>query len=225
MPASIIPLKPSQAFNTPFIDKAMESLNKKTTAGISFASAAAGGASKPTVASAVATATPTTTTSGQAKNGGATTTGTGAGAVTSSPALGSQSPAPSGATESNTSTATITATTTATSNANNGAIDWVLGMNVKVVTLADEVYEGQVFAYDMIMNCVVLHIKLVSPLFLCFFCRWYFASMRSFPYCFDPPTAYTQRAIMGELPRGNREERDLMRFLIVYFFLYLRLTT
>ncbi|KAF9907063.1 hypothetical protein EC991_011367 [Linnemannia zychae] len=146
----------------------MESLNKKTTAGISFASAAAAGANKPTAAASttsVATAAaPATTTTGPAKNGGVTTgAGTGAGAVASG--LGSQSPAPSGTTDSkataitpstntNTSAATAAVTTTTTNNANNGAIDWVLGMNVKVVTLADEVFEGQVFAYDVIMNCV-----------------------------------------------------------------------
>ncbi|KAG0379312.1 hypothetical protein BGX24_000869 [Mortierella sp. AD032] len=145
----------------------MESLNKKTTTGISgglsFASAAAAGANKPAVT------TPATTAAGPAKNGGATATGAGAGtgAVASSPALGSQSSAPSGtadpkataittsiATNTNAAVATTTTLTSTTTNANNGAIDWVLGMNVKVVTLADEVYEGQVFAYDVIMNCV-----------------------------------------------------------------------
>ncbi|KAF9541085.1 hypothetical protein EC957_003412 [Mortierella hygrophila] len=126
----------------------MESLNKKSTTGISgglsFASAAAAGA-KP------AATTPATTT-GPTKNGGA------ASAPSSSPALGSQSPAPSGTDSKTAATTTINATTAATTttnaNSNNGAIDWVLGMNVKVVTLADEVFEGQVYAYDVIMNCV-----------------------------------------------------------------------
>ncbi|KAG9069762.1 hypothetical protein KI688_009087 [Linnemannia hyalina] len=116
----------------------MESLNKKSTAGISgglsFASAAAAGANKP------AATTPATTT-GPAKNGGA------ASAPSSSPALGSQSPAPSGTDSKTAATTTINATTAATTttntNSNNGAIDWVLGMNVKVVTQADEVFEGQ----------------------------------------------------------------------------------
>ncbi|KAG0292652.1 hypothetical protein BGZ96_003866 [Linnemannia gamsii] len=134
----------------------MESLNKKTTAGISgglsFASAAAAGANKP-AAPAAATATPAiAAATGPAKNGGAAT-------ASSSPALGSQ---PSGTdskaatTTTNTSNSTtVAAATTTNSPTNNiGAIDWVLGMDVKVVTLADEVYEGQVYAYDVIMNCV-----------------------------------------------------------------------
>ncbi|KAG0271465.1 hypothetical protein BGZ95_000717 [Linnemannia exigua] len=149
----------------------MESLNKKTTTGISgglsFASAAAAGANKPAAATI-----PATTATGPAKNGGATAAGAGAGTgavASSSPALGSQSSAPSGTTDSktaaittstvtntNAAAATITTSTSTTTNANNGAIDWVLGMNVKVVTLADEVYEGHVFAYDVIMNCVCL---------------------------------------------------------------------
>ncbi|KAF9121191.1 hypothetical protein BGW39_010777 [Mortierella sp. 14UC] len=160
-----------KAFNPPSNPPVMESLNKKTTAGISFASAAAAGANKPAAATSGASVTaataPVTTTTGPAKNGGATTTGagTGAGAGAVASALGSQSSAPSGtndskaaaitpSTNTNTGAATVPATTTTASNANNGAIDWVLGMNVKVVTQADEVYEGQVFAYDVIMNCV-----------------------------------------------------------------------
>ncbi|KAG0286731.1 hypothetical protein BGZ97_007329 [Linnemannia gamsii] len=135
----------------------MESLNKKSTAGISgglsFASAAAAGANKPAAPAAAATATPATTaTTRPAKNGGAA-------AASASPALGSQ---PSGAdsktatTTTNTtiSTTAAAATTTNSLASNNGAIDWILGMNVKVVTLADEVHEGQVYAYDVIMNCV-----------------------------------------------------------------------
>ncbi|KAK3830434.1 MAG: anticodon-binding domain-containing protein [Linnemannia elongata] len=139
----------------------MESLNKKSTTGISgglsFASAAAAGANKPaTTTPAAAAPNVTTTTTGPAKNGGAASGA--ASAASSSPALGSQSPAPSG-TEPKVAAATTTnpttvAATTINANSNNGAIDWVLGMNVKVVTLADEVFEGQVYAYDVIMNCV-----------------------------------------------------------------------
>ncbi|OAQ28534.1 hypothetical protein K457DRAFT_138630 [Linnemannia elongata AG-77] len=141
----------------------MESLNKKSTAGISgglsFASAAAAGANKPTATTPSAAATTATTTSvGPAKNGGAASGA--ASTASSSPALGSQSPAPSGTdskTAATTTANTITAAATTTNaNNNNGAIDWVLGMNVKVITLADEVFEGQVYAYDVIMNCVVL---------------------------------------------------------------------
>ncbi|KAF8939647.1 hypothetical protein BGZ47_008088 [Haplosporangium gracile] len=137
----------------------MESLNKKSTTGISgglsFASAAAAGANKPAASATPAATTPATITTGPAKNGGAAS---GAATASSSPALGSQSPAPSG-TDSKTGSTTATTMTTAAVpstnvNSNNGAIDWILGMNVKVVTLADEVYEGQVYAYDVIMNCV-----------------------------------------------------------------------
>ncbi|KAF9148890.1 hypothetical protein BG015_009371 [Linnemannia schmuckeri] len=137
----------------------MESLNKKSTTGISgglsFASAAAAGANKPAASATPAAATPATTTTGPAKNGGAAS---GAATASSSPALGSQSPAPSGtASKAGSTTATNMTTAaipTTNANSNNGAIDWILGMNVKLVTLADEVYEGQVYAYDVIMNCV-----------------------------------------------------------------------
>ncbi|KAF9931825.1 hypothetical protein FBU30_009521 [Linnemannia zychae] len=124
----------------------MESLNKKSTTGVSsglsFASAAAAGTNKPS-----ATTLAGTTSTGPAKNGGAPTT--------ASPTLGSQSPVPSG-TDSIAASTTATTNTNTGVNANNGAIDWILGMNVKVVTLADEVFEGQVYAYDVIMNCVCL---------------------------------------------------------------------
>ncbi|KAF9099105.1 hypothetical protein BGX29_007298 [Mortierella sp. GBA35] len=130
----------------------MESLNKKPagiSGGLSFASAAAAAANKPVTnnTNTGATITPATT-----KNGGAV--------ASNSPALGSQSPAPPGtdskatAAPATTTTITTATATNANTNSNNGAIDWVLGMNVKVVTLADEVYEGQVYAYDVIMNCV-----------------------------------------------------------------------
>ncbi|KAF9422279.1 hypothetical protein BGZ94_008633 [Podila epigama] len=35
-----------------------------------------------------------------------------------------------------------------------GNIDWVLGKHVKVLTVSNEVFEGQVYAYDVLMNCV-----------------------------------------------------------------------
>ncbi|KAK9762852.1 hypothetical protein K7432_011000 [Basidiobolus ranarum] len=39
--------------------------------------------------------------------------------------------------------------------------EWVLGMRVRVKTVTDEEYEGQIYTYDPITNCVVLHILLI----------------------------------------------------------------
>ncbi|KAF9398217.1 hypothetical protein BGX21_008047, partial [Mortierella sp. AD011] len=35
-----------------------------------------------------------------------------------------------------------------TASASSGSIDWIVGLNVKVITQADDVFEGQVYAYD-----------------------------------------------------------------------------
>ncbi|KAG9323745.1 hypothetical protein KVV02_007740, partial [Mortierella alpina] len=133
----------------------MESLSKKSPAGvpgISFASAAAGKGS-----AASATATPAVA-AGIPNVGGSSgptaKNGSNASSRQSSPALGSQSPAlgaDKGADNGSSSLSQAGAS---------GSIDWVLGKHVKVVTLAEEVHEGQVYAFDVIMNCVVLHINL-----------------------------------------------------------------
>ena len=40
-------------------------------------------------------------------------------------------------------------------------LEWVLGRSVRVKTLLDEEYEGEIYAYDLKTNCVVLHILLI----------------------------------------------------------------
>ncbi|KAG0199982.1 hypothetical protein BGX28_006830 [Mortierella sp. GBA30] len=125
----------------------MEPLGKKSPAGISgfsFASAAAGKGS----AAPSATASAASTTSGA--SGQSSKNGSNASSNQSSPALGSQSPALGSVSGTDKGSPTSL-----------GAIDWVLGKHVKVVTLADEVFEGQVYAFDVIMNCVCPS-KLVS---------------------------------------------------------------
>ncbi|KAG0252464.1 hypothetical protein BG011_006950 [Mortierella polycephala] len=120
----------------------METLNKKTP--VSFASAAAGN-----IPSTSAATTPTAATAAAAPSGTsgpATKNGSNASSNQSSPALGSQSPA-----LASTSPGVDKAPA---SSASLGNIDWTLGLSVKVVTLADEVFEGQVYAFDPIMNCV-----------------------------------------------------------------------
>ncbi|KAG0344947.1 hypothetical protein BG004_004056 [Podila humilis] len=69
----------------------------------------------------------------------------------------SQSPSPASVTPSTPTVAVGTDKANASS-----TIDWVLGKHVRVVTLSDEVFEGQVYAYDILMNCVVIHIFLVN---------------------------------------------------------------
>ncbi|KAF9285029.1 hypothetical protein BGZ68_004200 [Mortierella alpina] len=134
----------------------MESLSKKSPAGmsgISFASAAAGkgSAASSTAAPAVAAAASTAGTPNAGGSSGPTAkNGSNASSRQSSPALGSQSPALGADKDSSVSQSGAS-----------GTIDWVLGKHVKVVTLADEVYEGQVYAFDVIMNCVCPS-KLVS---------------------------------------------------------------
>ncbi|KAF9568845.1 hypothetical protein EC968_002866 [Mortierella alpina] len=124
--------------------------------GISFASAAAGKGSAasstatPVVAAAAAAGTP----SAGGSSGPTTKNGSNASSRQSSPALGSQSPA-LGTDKGTDKGSPLSQTGTS------GTIDWVLGKHVKVVTLADEVYEGQVYAFDVIMNCVCPS-KLVS---------------------------------------------------------------
>ncbi|KAF9177324.1 hypothetical protein BGZ51_007180 [Haplosporangium sp. Z 767] len=120
----------------------METLNKKTP--ISFASAAAGkspGTSAATTPTAVAAAVVPSGTSGPG-----TKDGSNASSNQSSPALGSQSPS-----LASTNPGINKAPASSTSLGN---IDWTLGLPVKVVTLTDEVFEGQVYAFDTIMNCV-----------------------------------------------------------------------
>ncbi|KAF9429436.1 hypothetical protein BGZ76_001291 [Entomortierella beljakovae] len=57
---------------------------------------------------------------------------------------GQSSPAPT----------SVTGTDKAVASPSPGTIDWIIGTNVKVVTQTDEVFEGQVYAYDVIMNCI-----------------------------------------------------------------------
>ncbi|KAF9080057.1 hypothetical protein BGX27_005746, partial [Mortierella sp. AM989] len=112
----------------------MESLNKK--APLNFAAAA--GKTASTQPTATTTSAGPTSGSGQppAKNGTN---------VTNPSSLGPQSSAPS---------PTAGADKAAAASASSGSIDWIVGLNVKVVTQADEVFEGQVYAYDVIMNCI-----------------------------------------------------------------------
>ncbi|KAF9986633.1 hypothetical protein BGZ75_001573 [Mortierella antarctica] len=134
----------------------MESLSKKSPAGvpgISFASAAAGkgSAASSTATPAVATGTP----NAGGSSGPTAKNGSNASSRQSSPALGSQSPALGADKGADKGSSSLTQAGAS------GTIDWVLGKHVKVVTLADEVHEGQVYAFDVIMNCVCPS-KLVS---------------------------------------------------------------
>lgn len=139
---------------------------------ISFAAAAAAAAAKPAPATpASGTSTPSAGSAPSASPASPAPSGPGApgkngsngASAQASPALGSQSPA------------TPSAIATSDKAISSGGIDWVLGKHVKVVTQSDEVFEGQVYAYDVLMNCVVLHIFLVSvpdiPFFSMFVCR------------------------------------------------------
>lgn len=48
-------------------------------------------------------------------------------------------------------------------------LEWTLGLSIRVKTLNDDEYEGQIYAYDPKTNCVVLHIlfgSLVTELVL-----------------------------------------------------------
>ncbi|RHZ87991.1 hypothetical protein Glove_26g176 [Diversispora epigaea] len=46
-------------------------------------------------------------------------------------------------------------------------LEWVLGLSIRVKTLNDEEYEGQIYAYDPKTNCVVLHILFTNFLIYC----------------------------------------------------------
>ncbi|GJJ77269.1 protein LSM12 [Entomortierella parvispora] len=130
----------------------MESLNKKTPSGttpLSFASAAA--ASKTTATSATGTATPGTGASTpSAKNGSHPST------TQASPVLGSQSSATlsSRPQSGKSSAAPTTASSPTTPAAPTNGLEWILEMPVRVVTTADEIFEGKVYAYDVTMNCL-----------------------------------------------------------------------
>ncbi|KAF9366313.1 hypothetical protein BGX34_004238 [Mortierella sp. NVP85] len=121
----------------------METLGKKTSTPMNFAAAAGKAPATPPASSA------SQGSSGTSKNGSNST-------GNQSPASGSQSPAPASA-------RTVTDKTSTAGSATSDGLDWIIGMNVKVVTQADEVYEGQVYAYDTVMNCLALHITLVCP--------------------------------------------------------------
>ncbi|KAF9316968.1 hypothetical protein BG003_001350 [Podila horticola] len=130
---------------------------------ISFAAAAAAAAAKPASTPASGTSTPSAGSASSASvpapapapapvaaaAGASGKNGSNGATAQSSPSLGSQSPAVS------------SAITTPDKAISSGSIEWVLGKHVKVVTQSDEVFEGQVYAYDVLMNCVVLHIFLV----------------------------------------------------------------
>ncbi|KAI8595974.1 anticodon-binding domain-containing protein [Dissophora ornata] len=127
----------------------MESLNKKPSTPISFA-AIAGKTPIPTAF--VPTSSVASGTAPSSKNGSNAPSGQ------SSPALRSQSPAaaPPASTTPGPGPEKPSASAPPSSS---GSIDWIVGMNVKVVTQADEVFEGQVYAYDLIMNCLCLSSK------------------------------------------------------------------
>ncbi|KAG0326104.1 hypothetical protein BG000_001534 [Podila horticola] len=121
---------------------------------ISFAAAAAAAAAKPASTPASGTSTPSAGSASSASApapapapvaaaaGASGKNGSNGAAAQSSPSLGSQSPAIS------------SAITTPDKAISSGSIEWVLGKHVKVVTQSDEVFEGQVYAYDVLMNCV-----------------------------------------------------------------------
>lgn len=123
----------------------METLSKKTSTPMNFAAAAGKAPVIPPASSAT--------------QGGPSGAGPKNGSNPSnnqpSSASGSQSPAPASAAR------TATDKAPAAGSASSDGLDWIVGLNVKVVTLADEVFEGQVFAYDALMNCLALHIILV----------------------------------------------------------------
>ncbi|KAK3814991.1 MAG: anticodon-binding domain-containing protein [Benniella sp.] len=114
----------------------METLGKKTSTPMNFAAAAGKAPATPPASSA------SQGPSGTSKNGSNS-------AGNQSPASGSQSPAPAPA-------RTGTDKAPAAGSATSDGLDWIIGMNVRVVTQADEVYEGQVYAYDTVMNCLAL---------------------------------------------------------------------
>ncbi|KAF8984318.1 hypothetical protein BGZ46_008297 [Entomortierella lignicola] len=120
----------------------MESQNKKTP--ISFAAAAGKQASAQPAATNVSTGGATAG-SGQhpAKNGANVP-------ASQSSTQGSQSQS------SSTPASATTATKSAVTTASLGSIDWIVGLNVKVVTQSDETFEGEVYAYDVVMNCICL---------------------------------------------------------------------
>jgi hypothetical protein len=130
----------------------METLGKKTSTPMNFAAAAGKAPATPPASSA------SQGPSGTSKNGSNS-------AGNQSPASGSQSPAPASAPAS---ARTGTDKASAAGSATSDGLDWIIGMNVKVVTQADEVYEGQVYAYDTVMNCLALHITLVVNQHTCF---------------------------------------------------------
>ncbi|KAG0089498.1 hypothetical protein BGZ92_004691 [Podila epicladia] len=125
---------------------------------ISFAAAAAAAAAKPATTPASGTSTPSTGSApsvsapapapapapaaAPAAAGAPGKNGSNGAAAQSSPTLGSQSPI------------TSSAIATPDKEISSGGIDWVLGKHVKVVTQSDEAFEGQVYAYDVLMNCV-----------------------------------------------------------------------
>ncbi|KAF9346749.1 hypothetical protein BGX26_001742 [Mortierella sp. AD094] len=135
----------------------MESLNKKTP--ISFAAAAGKNtpalpapASPPVPTTATTTTTTTTTTTAATASTGGTTSGSGQPPAKNGANVPSNQSSFSQGSQSLSSPATGTNKTTAS--ASSGGIDWIVGLNVKVITQADEVFEGQVYAYDVIMNCI-----------------------------------------------------------------------
>ncbi|KAG0366288.1 hypothetical protein BGZ54_005568 [Gamsiella multidivaricata] len=136
----------------------MESLNKKSTP-ISFA-AVAGKAPASAVApsaAAAAAASGGASAGGPSGAGAASKNGSSAPSNQSSVTQGSQSAAPgsaSGADKAGTSGS-------ASGSASSGSIDWIVGLHVKVVTQADEIFEGQIYAYDVTMNCLCPSVQTV----------------------------------------------------------------
>ncbi|KAF9585611.1 hypothetical protein BGW38_001573 [Lunasporangiospora selenospora] len=160
----------------------MEPLTKKPSGiagGISFASAAAGGRT-PSASTVASNGAGNGSVTG-AGTGAGTGTGTGTGAVagtgasqgtraagasasssrggtnpsssSASPALGSSLPSLSPSVTDGPDKTLAASASTSVSSASD-SLDWILGLSVKVTTLNDEVFEGQVYAYDVIMNCV-----------------------------------------------------------------------
>ncbi|KAI8353934.1 anticodon-binding domain-containing protein [Mortierella sp. GBAus27b] len=125
----------------------MEPLTKKPSTPMSFAAAAG----KAPAAAPVSSASQGGPSGGGAKNGSNPSTNQ------PSPASGSQTPAASPAGRAGVDKASASGSPTS------DGLDWIVGLNVKVVTVADEVFEGQVYAYDTVLNCLALQCPLVKP--------------------------------------------------------------
>ncbi|KAG0223127.1 hypothetical protein BGW41_005702 [Actinomortierella wolfii] len=143
-----------------------------------FASAAAAGAR--TAASVVSTGTAASSSAGTpvsgasspslaasgpsgSKNGGTNGANTSTSGLPAKPSawgtgspLPGTSPRPAGTSPTTSNTPATPAGAGTTQPENKGRIDWVLGLPVKLVTQDGETFEGEIYTYDVALNCVVL---------------------------------------------------------------------